>query len=393
MSSRGHGQKRQGEILVVTPAFAAPSGSAYNAVGDLLAAISTRAPFRFTWAARASETLPEIPGQTLLPMRGWNVAENVPGFRWPYWDRASLVTLRHAIAGADCVWLHDTLYPGARAAFRMARAFEKPVLVTQHDNPVFAAGYGGNLQRTWTTLKDRYVTARLLRRAQQVTFTSDNAARFYHRSVPFQAPIKIIPLGVDQRVFCPPSTEEYKELRAKFSLRDDQPVMLFAGRFEAASGLPVIQQLAKILPKWRFWLAGEGSIKPESWYLPNVQVFRGRNSASTAELYRASDLLLLPGYDTESPRVLQEAVACDLSVMCSPAVVAGGPGTPKCLVVKVDPDSPDRTARHWLQKLKAGHSAWPETSEKTPFDNCWDWLQIADSYSDILSKMCRVAAW
>jgi hypothetical protein len=80
--------------------------------------------------------------------------------------------------------------------------------------------------------------------------------------------------------------------------------------------------------------------------------------------------------------------------MCSPAVVAGGQGTPKCLVVKVDPDSPERTARHWLQKLKMGHAAWPvaTASDEAPFDSCWDWMQIAECYADILASMCRAAA-
>ncbi len=390
MSIRGPSSNRQNEILVVTSAFADPEGNICHVAGELISAISMRGPFRFTWAARSGDSVPEIAGQTFLPMRGWKMIDNIPGIRSPFWNKASRESLRRAIAAADCVWLHDTLHPGAIMASRMARAMRKPVLVTQHDNPLFAAGYGGSLRRFWASTKDFLITKYLLRRAHQVTFTSDNAARFYNRRVPFKKPVKIIPLGVDRHTYRPPTTDEYKGLRAKFSLRDDQPVMLFAGRFESGSGLAVVRELARLLPKWRFWLAGQGPIKPETWYLPNIQVFRNRNADGMAELYRSADLLLLPGFDSESPRVLQEALACDLSVMCSPGVVAGGQSMPKCLVINVDPGSPSRTARAWLQKLKAGHAAWPEAGEG-PFDSCWDWPQIADCYTDILATICRAA--
>src|SRR5437016_5127215 len=98
MGFRAQNPKRQSEILVITPAFAEPEGRAAHVVGDLITAISASAPFRFTWAAHASKTLPEIPGQTVLPMRGWKIATVLPGLRWLFWDRASLAALHRAIA-------------------------------------------------------------------------------------------------------------------------------------------------------------------------------------------------------------------------------------------------------------------------------------------------------
>src|SRR5262249_14644838 len=137
MSFRAQSSQRKGEILVVTSGFAAHGTGASHAAGELITAISRRAPFHFTWAAHADGALPNIPGQTSLPMQGWRIIEKPFGRRWPFWDRRSLQTLRQAATAADLVWVHDTLYPGAVAAFRMARALHKPVLITQHDNPAF----------------------------------------------------------------------------------------------------------------------------------------------------------------------------------------------------------------------------------------------------------------
>lgn len=395
MSFRAQPSQRKGEILVVTPGFATPGSGAAHAAGELITAISRRAPFHFTWVAHGGGALPNIPGQTMLPMHGWNMVEKPLGRRWPFWNRQSLHTLRQAVTGADLVWLHDTLYPGAVAAFRMARASRKPVLITQHDSPAFYAAHGELMRRGWIRLVDRLVTSRLLRKAHQVTFTSDAAARFYHRRVRFRTPVRIIPDGIEGQVFRPPSADDYRNLRARFALRDDQPVLLFAGRFDAASGLPVIRHLAQLLPKWRFWITGQGRIKPEAWYLPNVQVFRNRTGGALAELYQAADLLILPGYDPEAPHVLQRALACQLPVMCSPAAISGSPGAPRCLVAKIDPASPELTATHWAQKLKAGKDVWPTAADAgngAPFDSSWDWLQVAAHYTEILNTLCRSAA-
>jgi glycosyltransferase involved in cell wall biosynthesis len=322
-------------------------------------------------------------------MQGWNSVENTFGIRWPFWNRHSLQALHEAIAGANLVWIHDTLYPGAHAAFRIARAMGRPVLATQHQSPSFYGAQRNPLRGLWSRLSDRIVTSRLLRQARQVTFTSNAAARFYHRRISFPAPARIIPNGVDSHAFHPPSPDDYRNLRKRFALRDDQPVLLFVGRLERANTLSIIRHMAFLLPKWRFWLAGHGRVRPETWYLPNVQVFRDRTGGAMAELYQAADLLILPGSDSESPHILQQALACQLPIMCGPAVVSGNPGAARCLVVNTD-ISPERTAKHWVQKLKAGKDVWPVVSDgETPFDSSWDWQQVAAHYIEILQTICQ----
>lgn len=103
--------------------------------------------------------------------------------------------------------------------------------------------------------------------------------------------------------------------------------------------------------------------------------------------------MLLPSFDYDAPHILQQALACRLPVMCGPAVVSGLSGASRCLVVKIDPKSPERTAQLWVQKLKAGKDVWPVESENdAPFDSFWDWLQVAAHYTDIFQNISRVAS-
>ncbi len=297
---------------------------------------------------------------------------------------------QQSVEGVDCVWLHDALSLDALAAFRAAQRLGKPVLVTQHKGPVSAMGF---MRRGWAAWLDRSFTRTVLRDAYQATFTSDATADFYYQRVPFAAPVKIIPNGIDPAVFQPPLPEKRVYLRARFALRDEQPVLLFKGRFDATSGMAAIRHLARALPQWRFWLAGEGRINPEKWFLPNVQVFRNREGAALAELYQAADLLILPGHYAGFPQAAQEAMACGLPVMCSPATAEGSHfARPYLWLADTDP-SPRYTAELWIEKLKRGQHILPLTGPKMElFDlaqSVWEWPKIADYYAETLRGLCK----
>jgi glycosyltransferase involved in cell wall biosynthesis len=185
-----------------------------------------------------------------------------------------------------------------------------------------------------------------------------------------------------------PLPEKRKFLRARFALRDNQPVLLFAGAFEGRNGLPVIRELAQQMPDIRFWLAGDGPINPEKWFLPNVQVFRHRSDAAMAELYHAADLLIEPGYDVRFPTVIQEASACGLPSICSPARAAGSAfAKPYLCTAEVDPMSPVRTAGLWRARLNTLRTILPLSELKVELSelasSVWSDDKIAGCYADI----------
>lgn len=391
---------RRRSILVVTPYYPQQGGNLERIAGYLIKDIAATETFHFTWAASlASPTrsalMEEDKNLLLLPMRTPGILaplEKLLQWRWPIWTRRSLQQLRRAVEGVDCVWLHDTFSVGSLVAFLLARKKGKPVLITKHSG---LTKYPGLIRRAIYTTLDRLLTRRLLIKAEQATFTSDAAAEFYYRRIGFTSPVKIIPNGVDMRIFHPPLPEKRAYLRGRFSLRQNQPVLLFSERFTVDNGVLVIRELAKLLPEWRFWMAGEGPVNPEKWFLPNLQVFRGRKEEGLAELYQAADLLLLPGYKQGFPLAAQEAMACGLPLMCGPATAAGSNfAKPYFWIVDVDPTSAKRTASLWAAKLKAGKSVLPLSAAKTELSDIahsyWEWPKIAGYYSETLKSMCQM---
>ena len=380
------------EVAVVSHYYG-PHGGGIELVAErLIREIATDETIHFTWIASATDPAPIIDGQATLPMRTFNATEKLLGVPWPIWTTGSLRRMRQFIQKADVVWLHDTLYLGNIVAFYAARKAGKPVVIAQHIAPI---PYRNPLLRWTMHAADRLITARMLKNANEVIFISDRVAEDYYHRVRFTRPIKVIPNGVDVRLFHPPISENRRFLRQQFALKAEQPVLLFVGRFVEKKGLDVIRRLAQMLPEWRFWLAGSGRINPDKWLLPNVHVFKNRKGQSLAELYQAADLLLIPSYGEGFPLVIQEAMACGLPVLCGPSTAQGNAlAMPHLNVAEVIPNNPEKTAQIWLEKLKTFPVPLPlkkpqETLAEFALTS-WDWPPIARVYADILRKMSKV---
>ncbi len=114
--------ERQRVVLVVTHYYGAHGGGVERVADRLIremTAFSNR--YHFSWAASGTDPKPEGPSLSALPMRTFNLLERFTGLPWPVWGPASLRRLKRAVAAADIVWLHDTLYPGNLLAYRWAR--------------------------------------------------------------------------------------------------------------------------------------------------------------------------------------------------------------------------------------------------------------------------------
>lgn len=381
-------------ILVVTPFYASHGDGVSRVAEKMIQELSADESLRFTWAASACSTLPRLMGQRVLPMRSGNWLEKVTGYAWPVWNPRSLIRLRRAVAEADIVWLHETFFFGNLLAFRWARRLGKPTLVTQHTG---LRPSRHPLSRQIRQMIDGCFVRPALRAATQAVFISDRIGEDYYRRTAFVRAVKIIPNGVEPRLYSPPMTEKRRYLRQQFAIRADQPVLLFVGRFSVNKGLPVIQKLAALLPGWRFWLAGKSprhwrGINPAKWLLPNVHVFPYREGADLAELYQAADMLILPSYGEGFPLPVQEALACGLPVMCSPVTASGSrDAQPLLHLVDVWPRDAQRTATVWAEHLQNLAASLPlEQPQQALADfahQTWSWQGIAEAYGEIFKEL------
>lgn len=384
-------QGRLPTILVVSHYYGAHGGG-IERVADRLIREMTDSGCRFVWAASDVDARPDKPPYEALRMSTFNLLEKTIGIPWPLWGPRSLQKLRSAVAKADIVWLHDTLYPGNILTYFWARRVRKPIIITQHIGPI---PYRNPVLRKLMGWADKVFTRPMLKGATQTLFISDRIAEDYYRRVAFERSVKIIPNGVDARMYHMPLVEKRNYLRQQFALKADQPVLLFVGRFVSKKGLEVIRRLAMLLPGWRFWLAGRGPIDPAKWLLPNVHVFHDRTAESLAELYQSADLLVLPSYGEGFPLVIQEAMACGLPVMCSPQTAAGSfLAKPLLCLAHVWPTDPQLTANTWEQKLQS--LALPLVRphhELTDFAQThWDWRVVAEAYLEVFGEVLTKAS-
>jgi glycosyltransferase involved in cell wall biosynthesis len=149
-----------------------------------------------------------------------------------------------------------------------------------------------------------------------VVFISENTKRYFG-SVRFSRPPMIIFNGVDCGIFRPLGiTESRDEIRGRLGLPQNQPVALFVGRFVPKKGLGVMREMAAREPHITWAFAGTGALDPAAWGLGNVKVFSTLREHSLAELYRASDVFVLPSTGEGFPLVLQEALASGIPVVC-----------------------------------------------------------------------------
>jgi glycosyltransferase involved in cell wall biosynthesis len=379
------------KVLVVTHYYATHGGGIERVADKLIQEISVGNRFLFTWAASDCDEQATKGNPEILPMKSVNLIEKLLGIPWPIWMPKSLSGLKWHVQNADIVWLHDTLYLGNILAFRWAKKFGKPVVVTQH---IGFIPYKNPVLRLAMKLAEKIFTFRMLKGADQATFVSDRVAEYFYKKVSFTRAIQIVPNGVEARLYHPASREKRAWLRQQFALRDGQPVMLFVGRFVEKKGLSVLRELAKLLPDWRFWLAGNGPIKPEKWRLPNVHVFRDRTGESLVELYQAADLLLLPSYGEGFPLVIQEAMACGLPVLCGPETAAGSRlADPYLLKAEVLSKDPSRTAQIWASVLRGYSNELPReaSDDKAALfaSSAWGWPTIANAYTEIFRLVSR----
>ena len=377
------------KVLVVTHYYSEHGGGIELVAQHLMQELTSNGDFIFTWAASNCDPASTISNVKPLPMKSCNVFEKCFKIPWPIWSLKSLWTLNKEIKKTDILWLHDTLYFGNIFAFYIARLRGKPIAITQHIGPI---PYRNPFLRWAMRTADKTFSSNMLRRAQEVIFISDRIAEEYYQRITFTKAIKVVPNGVDLRLFHPPIPENRRFLREQFALKKDQPVLLFVGRFVEKKGLKTLRLLAENLPNYRFWLVGNGPINPEFWLLPNVHIFHDKKNESLAELYQTADLLLIPSYGEGFPLVIQEAMACGLPILCGPSTAQGcRPAIPFLHVADLWPNDPERTAKVWLEKIKSFPVPLPLRKTQKKISDfaqvSWDWPPIAHVYADILKKM------
>jgi starch synthase len=285
-----------------------------------------------------------------VPLLCFNAVERLTGLPVPVPGPRAIRRLQRAVAAADAVVVHDSLYATSVVALVAARRAKKPVVLVQH---VAEIPFSRVLLRAAMRTGNRLVTRNMLRAADQVVFVSATTREAFQTAALRRAPLTLFN-GVDGEVFNMGAPAGRGATRRALGLPTDRRLILFVGRFVEKKGLAVIAALARRRSDLHFALAGRGPIDPTRWNLGNVTVLPGLAGRSLAALYRAADLLLLPSVGEGYPLVIQEAMACGLPVICGQDSARADPGARRWLSgVDIDLGRPEETARRLAPVIDA----------------------------------------
>jgi glycosyltransferase involved in cell wall biosynthesis len=270
-----------------------------------------------------------------MPIPGWRAARS----------------LAREVRSSDAIVVHDALYVTSALALLFAKASGKPVILIQH---IAGIPFSSRLLRAVMRFANFAVTGPMLRAADERVFISDTV-RDALLGTPARSSFTLLFNGVDRSIFHPaegpaPTASVSSELPSRPGSRR----ILFVGRYVEKKGVSVLQVLAALRPDLMFILVGSGPIRPNRWGLANVVDLGVRGADELADLYRSADLLLLPSVGEGYPLVIQEAMACGLSVVCGEPSDRADPNAARWLRgVAIDLTDPEGSARRCADAIDA----------------------------------------
>lgn len=357
-------------ILTVTHFFEGHGGGIERVAGQLCRQFK-KLGVTATWAASSGDAPPD--DIDAVPLACINPIEALTGLPMPIPGPRGFRSLSRAVKQSDVVVLHDGLYATSILAMLSAKLAGKPVILIQH---IAGIPFSSAVLRAVMKIANKIVTVPMLRLADRRVFIS-NTVRSDLLGGSAGQDNQLLFNGVDGSLFHP--GHRATATTCERTMRDGRRQMLFVGRYVAKKGLSVLRSLAQQRPDLDFVLVGSGPIRPAEWHLPNVRDIGPQSPAQLAELYRSSDLLLLPSVGEGYPLVIQEAMACGLPVLCGAPINQADPGAARWLRgVEIDLSRPEQSAQRCAAAIDGLHPTAAERLEMARYAlDTYDWTVMA----------------
>jgi len=375
-------------IVVVTHYFPSHGGGIERVCEQLVTELAGTNRYEISWFASDCDSPPASCKNVVFhSIASWNIIEARLGLPYPIWSTQGCRALWKAAAQADVVHLHDFIYLGSLLGFLAARIASIPVVITQHIGFIpYKSTFARKLLETLNQTIGRYC----LSHASAVVYVSQNVRDYFARFIRRTSITRLIPNGLDTKLFIPPTAEQRQTLRSALPALPGKPLLLFVGRFVEKKGMLILQQVAKELGSYTWLFAGSGPINPKDWKLPNVHVLGAVPQTKLASLYQAADLLVLPSKGEGFPLVVQEAMACSTPAMMSTETAQALEGLSD-LVIGVDVDSPESSSL-WVNAIVAAtsdlHNLAHVGKRSAEFaHNNWSWKRCATQYDRLFTEV------
>jgi len=221
--------------------------------------------------------------------------------------------LSAALAGgpADLVYAHWVLPMGVVGALAAAR-LGAPLAIHLHGSDVRRyARPGGPLG----------LAARLaLRRAAAVLAVSEDLAAFAREAGVPDERLRVVPLGVDVRLFRPPPDDASRAAaRRALAIENGTRIAVFVGDLTADKGpADLAAAIDRLGDGFRAVFAGDGPLRPALAARPRSLVLGAVPNEGVPALLAAADVFCLPSRSEGAPVSVMEALACGVPVVATP---------------------------------------------------------------------------
>lgn len=176
--------------------------------------------------------------------------------------------------------------------------FKIPIMVTLHGSELENFYSKGLRYRIFTKPQINLI----FKKSKIITSVSRWQAKNLKKE--YKKKICIIPNGVD--------TEKFKPL----NIKEKRHIVLFVGRFIDIKGIRELVGVAKELPQYEFWFAGQGPLD-KLINSPNTKNFGFKNRDELVELYNKATICVFPSCREGFPTVGLEAMACGKPIIAT----------------------------------------------------------------------------
>jgi len=236
----------------------------------------------------------------------------------------SFPTFLKAVKSSKIVHAHGHPYLTSLVASKLAKLYEKPFVLTQHNTFIDYNNVFDHVER----LNDLTVGKQNLNGADKIIAISNATKEYVLRLGAKPSKVKVVYNGVDLARFRP-ITGKLEEMRKKLGISENAIVVLTVRRLVYKNGIDTLIDAASIAvkknPKIVFLVVGKGpdleNVKLQVARLGIEANFRLTGFVSDEDLpsyYNVADLFVLPSKSGEGlPLVALEGMACGLPVIAT----------------------------------------------------------------------------